>query len=99
MSRVLRRVPLSFNWPLKKRWKGYINPYGKRSQRCTACEGTGYAPETKLLKDKWYGFNGEFNPSETGSKPYTVDHPIVRARAEHNIKNSPEYYGEGELAI
>ena len=29
MGRKLMRVPLDFAWPLKKVWKGYINPYGK----------------------------------------------------------------------
>jgi hypothetical protein len=27
MGRELRRVPLDFDWPLKKTWKGYINPH------------------------------------------------------------------------
>lgn len=27
MSREVRRVPLDFNWPLRKVWHGYINPH------------------------------------------------------------------------
>ena len=27
MGRKLMRVPLDFDWPLKKTWKGYINPH------------------------------------------------------------------------
>lgn len=29
MGRELRRVPLDFDWPLKKVWKGYLNPHHK----------------------------------------------------------------------
>jgi len=29
MSRELRRVPLDFDWPLNKVWKGYVNPHYK----------------------------------------------------------------------
>lgn len=27
MGRELKRVPLDFDWPLNKRWEGFINPY------------------------------------------------------------------------
>ncbi len=50
--RELRRVPLDFQWPLKKVWKGYINPYPP--QRCPECEGSGYNPETKQIADDFY---------------------------------------------
>lgn len=29
MGRKLRRVPLDFDWPLQKTWKGYVNPHYK----------------------------------------------------------------------
>jgi hypothetical protein len=28
MGREIRRVPLDFDWPLNKPWKGFLNPYG-----------------------------------------------------------------------
>jgi len=55
MGRELRRVPLDFNWPLKARWIGYLNPY--RSISCPACDGSGLNPETKRLEDNWYTYS------------------------------------------
>lgn len=52
MGRELKRVPLDFKWPMGMIWKGYVNPY--HSQRCRACDGTGWNPETKKLSDDWY---------------------------------------------
>jgi hypothetical protein len=53
MGRELRRVPLSFNWPLREVWEGYVNPYP--GARCPACDGTGYGPGAKELADSFYG--------------------------------------------
>lgn len=33
--KTLKRVPLDFDWPLKKLWKGYVNPYYRK---CPDCE-------------------------------------------------------------
>jgi hypothetical protein len=38
MGRTLKRVPLDFDWPLKKLWKGYINPYGGKENACNQCK-------------------------------------------------------------
>ena len=27
MGREIKRVPLDFDWPLDKPWKGFVNPY------------------------------------------------------------------------
>jgi hypothetical protein len=45
---------MDFGW--KGIWKGYLNPY--RSQRCPACDGSGYNPETKAIADAWYDHAG-----------------------------------------
>ena len=39
--RKLRRVPIDFNWPLRKTWAGYLNPYYVGSIDCPACTGRG----------------------------------------------------------
>jgi len=52
MSRTLKRVPLDFNWPRGKVWIGYWHPYD--SMKCPACDGSGYNPATKKLKEDWY---------------------------------------------
>jgi hypothetical protein len=56
MGRQIKRVPLDFDWPLKERWKGYLNPYYKHRRECPSCEGSGWNPETKRLSESWYGF-------------------------------------------
>jgi hypothetical protein len=53
--RTVKRVPLDFDAPLDKTWKGYVNPYGSGSRNCEACERTGLCPDGKFLHDSWYG--------------------------------------------
>ncbi|WP_394831687.1 hypothetical protein LVJ94_34760 [Pendulispora rubella] len=53
MGREVRRVPLDFDWPLNKVWKGFLCPY--RSAHCVACGGTGLNPATKQISDDFYG--------------------------------------------
>ena len=38
MPREIHRVALTFDWPLKTPWPGYINPY---RITCHVCEGSG----------------------------------------------------------
>jgi len=54
-NRVLKRVPLNFNWPLNEIWKGYTNPYSGMLE-CNACQGIGYNPKTKIISDAFYDF-------------------------------------------
>jgi hypothetical protein len=42
MGRVLKRVPLKFDWPIGKVWKGYINPYYKKCRHCDNGETIDY---------------------------------------------------------
>jgi hypothetical protein len=51
MSRELRRVPLDFDWPLKKVWDGFVNPHYREcpeaaKNNCIA----GYTPAGKWLE-------------------------------------------------
>lgn len=50
MSRQIKRLPLSFNWPMGIPWKGYHHPYSP--QPCKACSGSGNNPEYKNIKDQ-----------------------------------------------
>jgi hypothetical protein len=54
--RELKRVPLDFDAPLKKVWKGYINIY-PYPPKCEACDGSGYNPETKRIADDFYSYS------------------------------------------
>jgi hypothetical protein len=98
MGREIKRVPLTFNWPLNKPWGGFINPFYGQSTKCSACEGRGESPEMKRLSDKWYGY-AEFTPEERGSKPWSPNDPFIRENIARKIQRSPEYYGYGEDGI
>lgn len=98
MSREIRRVPLDFNYPLDKTWDGYLHPANLRPDECGVCRGDGMSPYAKHLRSMWYG-NAPFDPASKGSKPFTYDNPAVWAFSKRQIENSPEYYGEGALAI
>lgn len=98
MGRQLRRVPIDFDWPIGETWKGFINPHYGACHDCEACEGSGYSPEAKHLQDKWYG-KVDFDPSEKGSEPFTINSPAIRTFAERQCERSPEFYGSGKMAI
>lgn len=52
MGRELRRVPLDFDWPLNKPWKGFLNPFYGDDHRCTSCKDSrGYTNEALDLDD------------------------------------------------
>lgn len=98
MGREIRRVPLDFDWPHDKTWHGFLMPDSLRETVCAACDGNGWSTHASALQDLWYG-NLPFHPVFTGSTPFTIDTPEVRAFAERNVQRSPGYYGTGETAI
>ncbi|MGW4493777.1 hypothetical protein [Streptomyces sp. NPDC004376] len=97
MGREIRRVPLDFDWPLNEVWKGFLSPDNLDGEKCPACE-CGYSPQAENLYNLWYG-KIPFDPASTGSKPWTIETPAIRARAERNITEAPDFYGRGEAAI
>jgi hypothetical protein len=98
MGREIRRVPLDFDHPLNKVWRGFLSPNRFREDECGPCEGRGLSPLGRVLEDRWYG-KVWFEPWETGCEPLTADTPEVRAAAERAVERAPEYYGTGEAAI
>lgn len=97
MSRELKRVPLTFNWPIGRTWGGYVNPFQSQSENCPHCQH-GYSPTATILSDQWYGYS-DFKPEDRGSTPYLPTDKVVRNFAERNVSRSPEYYGQGEYVI
>lgn len=85
MGRELRRVPLDFNWPLEKVWDGFLNPFSDQATQCPQCEGTGYSPVARLLKDCWYG-RAPFKPTDRGSRYFLPTDEAVLSRAKRNIR-------------
>lgn len=97
MGREIRRVPSTFDHPLKEVWPGFLAPESLHENACPDCK-SGYSEHAQYLHDLWYGYQ-PFDPAATGSTPLTVDTPAVRTFAERHIDQSPGYYGAGEYAI
>lgn len=97
MGREIKRVPLDFDHPLNQVWPGYLMPDTLDENKCPDCQN-GYSPQAQHLHDLWYG-HLPFDPASTGSAPLTPASPPVRAFAERNIANAPDFYGRGEHAI
>mgnify|MGYP006951075660 CR=1 FL=1 len=97
MGREVRRVALDFDWPLNKVWEGFLSPDRFDEDQCPDCK-SGYSPQAQNLYGLWYG-KIPFDPNSTGSTPWGIGTPAIRARAERNVADAPEYYGRGEAAI
>lgn len=91
MGREVKRVEWDFAWPLHKVWGGFLKPSYLREEKCMMCDGGGWSPYAQNLQDRWYG-NAPFDPSETGSAPFTPETPQIRARAERHVSRSPSFY-------
>lgn len=110
MGREIKRVPVDFEWPLNERWSGFLMPDTFDEVTCPGCArpspfdgepcGDGWSRRAQELHDMWYGkYDGVFRPEDNGSVPLTLEAPVVRAFAERNVRNAPEFYGRGEFAI
>lgn len=97
MGREIRRVPVDFNWPLNEIWEGFLSPDSLDGEKCPDCQN-GYSPHAENLYSLWYG-KIPFDPASTGSTLWRPDSPGVRAFAERNVANAPDYYGTSEAAI
>jgi hypothetical protein len=82
MGRTLKRVPLDFDAPLKKIWRGYENPHPH--DKCPVCNGSGYSQEARRAQERWYG-TAAFSPEQNGSTPFTADHPAIIKKATRNV--------------
>lgn len=86
MGRTMKRVPMDFDWPLGRVWKGFLNPY--EGCDCPWCydEGRrgsyGYTKEAQEYEKLWYGqYCGEYVPHPyrpgerycPSKKPYTLE--------------------------
>lgn len=57
MGREIKRVPLTFQWPLHKVWQGFRNPH-PYARECKACHGSGQNPATYQIAEDFYDFAG-----------------------------------------
>jgi len=54
MGREARRVPLDFDWPLKKVWGGYLLPDRLHEETCPECGGSGSTDALKWVQTVAY---------------------------------------------
>jgi len=52
MGREIRRVPLNFDWPRRKVWKGFVNPHYVHRRMCPFCDGEGLNEQSLALYRK-----------------------------------------------
>jgi len=97
VGRELKRVPLDFDWPIDKVWRGFLMPDSLHEAKCEECDGSGYSATARALQERWYGYV-PFDPRETGSAKLTSETPEVQAIAGRNVARAPEFYGAGENA-
>lgn len=88
---------MNFDWPLKKTWGGYVNPYWKLAAECPDCEH-GYdrskgRPDANaaLFHDQWYG-NAPFDPVAYGAEPLSPFAPAIWRLASRNVGAAPDFY-------
>lgn len=98
MSRQLKRVALTFNWPLHKPWTGYLNTLAQAAVPCPACRGTGLTQLAHHLHEQWYG-NAPFRPEDRGSTPFQSNHPAVLAKAKRNTLRTQSACDEEALRL
>lgn len=92
MGHKVRRVPLDFQWPLNKRWDGFIRPDNLDGIPCHRCNGDGWSHRGRYLHGLWYG-KVPFQPEDNGSVPFSPTMPAVWAFAERNVTRSLGFYG------
>jgi hypothetical protein len=97
VSRDLKRVPLTFAWPLHEIWGGFVNPYYQLAGRCPDCKN-GYdrakgRPDANavLFHDQWYG-NAPFDPVAYGAEPLSPFAPAIWRLASRNVDAAPDFY-------
>lgn len=97
MSRQLKRVPPSFDWPLHEVWGGYLNPYATQAASCPDClngyDRLGGRPDANaaLFHEQWYG-KVPFDPVTYGAEPISPLDPAIWDLARRNVREDPDFY-------
>lgn len=58
MGRMLKRVPLDFDYPINKVWEGYINPYKNSCEGCNRGSSVGYSFDGEYIEQAVKKFLG-----------------------------------------
>lgn len=76
MGRLLKRVPLDFDWPIGHVWKGYINPYA--SVDCPYCYDEENERPTGYTREAWEYYKTFYGHLMEGA--YYITHPYDKDR-------------------
>ena len=94
MGRVLKRVPMDFNWPVNKVWERYINPYpGDKGQGF-------YSPEQEQKYNSWVpqeppsGVGFQMWETTTEGSPQSPVFETLEALAKWCAKNATVFAKE-----
>lgn len=89
--RTVKRVPMDFDAPLNKTWKGYVMPDDVRPPDCPDCSATGYSPTARWLHDTFYNHNvaGESGGWRDKLVQADVDALIEAGRLRECISREP----------
>lgn len=94
MGREIRRVPLDFDWPLRKPWSGFVLPDELREADCQTCDGDGYTPEARAVANTFYphqigGPNAEALAWRDKIGQAEVDNLIAQGRLQTLVPREP----------
>ena len=96
MGREIKRVAEGFDWPLKKVWAGYDNPYWNLRRDCPECctnGRRGFSPYAGRLYDLWYG-DAPFRPEDNGSAAWLPSDPFIDHVIRLKVMHSPASWFE-----
>lgn len=103
MSREVHRVPLDFDWPLNKVWKGYLQPDELDGERCEACNGSGQTHFGWWLQKFSYAMGmlaDDVRAQERGKPmhPWLREFPHPHGHWEYPVDGDPQS-GPGQFII
>jgi hypothetical protein len=104
LSRSVKRVPLDFDWPMNKRWDGYLSPSGDWPQ-CGKCGGDGIHPFAKPIAETFYALDLPGMADDPVRSAYRwgdkitqeeVDHLLAEGRLRTWVKDDSKRGGRWE---
>ena len=97
MGRVVKRVPVDFDHPMKEVWPGFVNPWYGYRHTCGVCGGDGYSSQSRRFKDEWYGYVHNFDPASIGAEPLRMDSPGLVESVTQKVENAIKRFESGEI--
>ena len=83
MGRELKRVPMDFDWPMDRPWRGFLNPHYAKSHNCAACGGSGETVAAQRVGDlmSLVMLSGD-DAARNKCHPYLQEAPLYNTRGK-----------------